>query len=200
VIDLLSEIQEVEMPSVSVGGYDLTGLSNRYMLRNGYVNASIIDDDGYERFCERIAVRKLGLTENRYYEGTTRDPKIRIFGDTLYLMVSVGGLPRTVTLYYIGQPYKLATVAASSGKNSEVTTCELNPLLHDLVVMMAEVKLRRMRGGNDNFQQAQLVDTFVKQQIQLLVTGAQGEPQVNTFGQFARQQAEFLKKRMEKTS
>lgn len=199
VVELLTEIQEVETLQVSTGGVDIAAaITERYFLRNGFVNASITDDDGYLRWCERISERKIGITENRYQEGTTRDPKIRIWGNKIYLMITVGALPRALDFYYIGQPYTLATAASSSGRDQAVTTCELNPLLHDLVVLLAEVKLRRMRGGQDNFQQAQLVNSFAQQQIQLLATGAHGEPKVQTFGQFARQQDEFIQKRTEK--
>lgn len=200
VTELLTEIQEVESPSIGTGGIDIdTSITERYFLRNGFVNASIVDNDGYTRWCTRIPERKIGITENRYNEGTTRDPQIRIFGKKIYLMVSIGDLPRTVDLYYVGQPYGLATTASGTGRDQYVTTCELNPLLHDLIVLMAEVKCRRMRGTPDDFQQAQLVNSFVMQQIQLLATGAQGEPKVGTFGQFTREQNEFMKQRMENT-
>lgn len=196
VYDLLNEIQEVETQSVGITGFSLSGMTERNFLRNGFVNASIIDDDGYTRWCERVATDKLGITENRYFEGTTRDPKCRITGAVFHLLIDFTSYPRNCQIFYIGMPYTLATAAAGSGKTQSVSTCDLNPLMHDLVVLMAEVKLRRMRGDAVDFQQAQFVSGFVQQQIQLLVSGAMGEPQTKTFGQFARQQADFMQDRM----
>lgn len=198
IYDLLSEIQERETQSVAVTGFDLDNMVERDFLRNGFINASIIDDDGYVRWCERVATDKIGITENRYFEGTTRDPKCRITGNIFHLLITFTAYPRNTDIYYIGMPYTLATTAAGSGKTQSVATCELNPLMHDLVVLMAEVKLRRMRGDAVDFQQASFVNQFVQQQIQLLVSGAMGEPQTKTFGQFARQQADFMNERFKK--
>lgn len=195
IYDLLNEIQERETQSVGVTGFDLDSMAERYFLRNGFVNASIIDDDGYVRWCERISTDKIGITENRYFEGTTRDPKCRITGHIFHLLISFTSYPRACDVYYIGMPYTLATAASGTDKDQTVATCDLNPLMHDLVVLMAEVKLRRMRGDAVDFTQAQFVSGFVQQQIQLLVSGAMGEPQSKTFGQFARQQADFMQER-----
>lgn len=198
VLDLLSEIQEKETQSVGTSGFNLDNMVERYFLRNGYINSSILDQDDVTRWIEKIATSKMGITENRYFEGTTRDPKCRITANTYHLLITVGNYPRNVDFYYVGQPYTLATTASGTGKTQLVATCELNPLMHDLVVLMAEVKLRRMRGSDADFQQAQIVSAFVAGQISLLVTGAQGEPEARTVGQFVRKQAEFMQGRTQR--
>jgi len=196
VFDILSEIQEVETHSVDSSGFDLGSVTNRHFLRNGFVNASIVDDDDMTRWCTRITTAGMGKTENRYFEGTTRDPKVRIWGNKFYLLISVGGYSRDTTIYYVGMPYTLvASGAAGLGKNTTVTTCDLNPLLHDLIVLLAEVKCRRMRGTESDFAEAQLVSNFAMQQIQLLVQGAINEPQSKTLGQFMRNQMQYMEKK-----
>lgn len=196
VYDLLNELQVVETHSIDTSGFNLGSVTTRHLLRNGLLNVSIVDDDDYTRFATRVTTDKFGITENRYFEGTTRDPKYRVFGNRLYLLISVGGYPRNATIYYIGQPYDLVTtVTVASGKSQNVTTCDLNIVLHDLVVLLAEVKLRRMRGDDRDFKEAQLVSQFVSQQLSLLISGATGEPQQNTLGQFTRDQEKFMNRR-----
>lgn len=198
VFDILSEIQEAETHAIDSSGFDLSTVTARHFLRNGFVNASIIDDDDVVRWCTRITTANMGRTENRYFEGSTRDPKVRIWENKLYLLISVGGYPRNTTIYYIGMPYALSTTAGGSGKDAIVTTSNLNPLLHDLIVLLAEVKCRRMRGTESDFAEAQLVSNFAMQQVQLLVQGAINEPQSKTLGQFMRNQNSFMQSKAKK--
>lgn len=196
VFTLLSEIETEETVAIDSTGVNLASMvTNRYFLRNGYVNARFVDADGYTRWVERIAASKLGITENRYFEGTTRDPRCYISGNKLYLLVSVGSYPIDLILTYIGAPKVLATSVTGSGRDATVTTSELNVLFHDLIVLMAEVKLRRMRGDKTDFEQASFVWNFCQQQMQLLVSGSLNEPQTKTVGQFARNQDNFMVKR-----
>lgn len=199
VFTLLSEIETEETVPIDSTGVNLTSqVTNRYFIRNGFINARFVDVDGYTRWVERIAASKLGITENRYFEGTTRDPRCYISGNKLYLLVSVGSYPVNLILTYIGAPKTLATSVTGSGRDATVTTSELNVLFHDLNVLMAEVKLRRMRGDKSDFEQAQFVWQFCQQQIQLLVNGSINEPQTRTVGQFSRNQDNFMVKRTAK--
>jgi len=196
VFTLLSEIEEEKTIAIDSTGVDLgSQIQERYFLRNGFVNARFTDQDGYTRWVERVAASKLGITENRYFEGTTRDPRCYISGGKLYLLVSVGSYPINLIVTYIGMPFTLGTTASGTARDQVITTCELNPILHDLIVLMAEIKLRRMRGDKSDFEQANFVNQFVQQQIQLLVSGAVNEPQTKTVGQFARNQGDFMMKR-----
>lgn len=200
IFDLLNEIQEVKSILIDSTGIDLgSQITERYFLRNGFVNCNFTDPDGNVRWCERIPTDKMGITENRYFAGTIRDPKCRLFSNKFYVDVSVGYYPLTANIFYVGMPFTLGTTASGTDRDRTVTTCELNPLFHDLIVLMAEVKLRRMRGDKNDFEQAAFVQQFVTQQIQLLVSGSMNEPQTKTTGQFARNQDEFMLKRSANT-
>jgi len=194
VFDILNELMVIQSVSgMTSSGWSLSGVSGRNFLRNGYVNSSIIDDDGNERWCERITADRLGLQQNQYTMGTTRSPKIAIISGSLYLYVNL--YPKDLTLYFIGEPYKLAVAASGSGKTQLVATSDLNVLLHDTMVLMAEVQLRRLRATERDIQEAQLVQSFVNQQIQAMIGGAKTEPESNADGQFKREMSEFMEKR-----
>lgn len=189
--ELLDELEEEEQPSVDSTGYALTSLTNRYFMRNGYVKAYILDDGGVKRWVTKLDSEDVGLTENSYMAGTTRSPKLYITSDLLYLLITTGGYPRTLYLTYIGMPHTLATSASGSGKTQQVATCELNPMYHDLIVMMAEVELRRQRGDASDFNQIQIISQYVSGQLAMLGRAKEPNAKEEAVGQFMRKQQDM---------
>ena len=188
IYDALNEIMVKEtFSNVTAAGFNLNNTVSRNFLRNGFVNASIIDDDGNKRWCTRITTDKLGVTQNQYMAGSTTDPKVNITSNNFELMVDVGSYPKDVTCYYVGEPYTMAASASGSGKTQVVAICDLNPVMHDLLVLMAEAQLRRLRGTERDTTSALALDKKVTEQIIALARGAKVEVQENTPGQYGRE-------------
>jgi hypothetical protein len=165
-------------------------------LRGGYINAHILDDDNNQRWCTRLTTDRLGLTANQYFAGTTRNPKVHITGNIFKLLITTASYPKDVTVYFVGEPYKLATTETGSKKTSTVTTSNLNVLFHEVLVLMAEVQLRRLRGTERDFAEAKIVQGFVDRSIASLINAGRGEPQTRTAGQFRREADDMLEKRL----
>lgn len=173
--DILGEIQEIETKSVGIGGFPLSGTSVRHFLTNGYVNSSMQDPDGVTQWVERMPTSSIGKTGNPFLIGTTGSPKASLFSGTYRLQIDAPDFPVDVTFYYVGEPYALDTIAGGIGKNKTVTTSDLNPLLHDLIVSKAEVQLRRLRGEQRDMAESGLVFQMVEAQINSLKQGESQE-------------------------
>jgi len=189
IYDLLTEITEKETFSVTTTGTALaSGLSNRNHLRNGYIN-SRVTISGTNRFVERRSLDKLGLESNSWLAGSDDDPYCYIEGDKYFLNVSVGSYPQTVTYWYVGEPYTLATSASGSGKTQSVATPDLNVLLHSLLTKIAERDLRRGRGDQTDFAQAAEIEKQIMVEIQSLVRGdlLESDASSEKVGQFNRE-------------
>jgi len=181
--DILSEVQEIEDVIVPSQGFVLSGLLNRTFLRNGFINSSIVDNDGITKWPERVEAGNLGTTSNRFVQGTAEDPKCFIFANKYNLQLEVGSFPKTVTFYYIGEPKDISPSQDS----------ELNPILHDIILKFGEVELRRLRGDTEDFQQASFVLQMANQQLVALSQGAKIENQThNTASEFPRKQDELI--------
>lgn len=186
--DLLSEITESESHSVSTAGFDFSSLTTRNILRNGLIN-SRITIDGEFKFPVRYSIDKIGYEENSYLSGSDDYPTCHFVGNKYFLDIDVGSYPKTVTFWYIGEPYSLATTASGSGKTQAVTTPDINVIGHDLIARIAERDLRIGRGDQSDFQEAALIDKMVSEQIIALVRGNVAEPKSDTVGQFERKES-----------
>lgn len=187
IYDLLSEIIEEEENSVAVTGFDFASLSNRNILRNGFVNSRIVIDGEY-KFPVRYSIDRFGMTENRFLSGSNDYPVCRIVSDKYYLDIDVGSYPIDVTMWYVGQPYTLAAAVSGSGKTQSVATPDLNVIMHDVLVKIAHRDLLRHRGDQTDFAQAREVEQQVTLEIQSLVRGQQLTPKSGTVGQYSRKQ------------
>lgn len=189
IYDLFSEIVEEETKSVGTSGFGLGGLSNRNILRNGFIN-SRITVSGEFKFVVRYTIDKLGVTQNYYLSGTDEDPTCRIVTNKYYIDLDVGSYPKNVTMWYVGEPYTMAAAATGSGKTQSVATPDLNVIMHDLLAKIAERDLRRGRGDPSDFKEAQEIERQVNLEIQSLVRGQKQTPKSSTVGQFDRAEEE----------
>jgi len=182
-IDLLSEIQEIEDIVVTSQGFVLSGLTKRTFLRNGFINSSIIDNDGLIKWPKRVKTGNLGFTANRFTRGTAEDPICSIFANKYILAVEPGSYPKTVSFYYVGEAKDI----------SAIQNCELNPILHDIVVKLAEVDLLRLRPDQTDLVRIGIVERKIQQQLIALTQGAKVENQTHqTSSEFPRKQDELI--------
>lgn len=187
IYDLLSDIVEKEIKSVGTSGFNLANLSNRNILRNGFIN-SRITIAGEFKFPVRYTLDKLGLSENTYLSGSDDYPVSRIENNIYYLDIDVGSYPINVTMWYIGEPFEMAASASGSGKTQKVATSDLNVLMHDLLAKIAERDLRTGRGDPTDFNEAAFIDKQVNEQILALVQGQKMTPKSGTIGQWQRKE------------
>lgn len=197
VFDLLSELQKIEIgASVGSSGFALSGVTGRHFLRNGYINSKTIINNR-ERWPTRITVDKLGYQSNVFMKGTDRNPKCYIFSNIYYLLVDgAASFPITTDIYYIGKPFKLGVVTAGSGKNQTVTTPDWNILLQDVIIKIAMTKCLSMRMDDKDIARINQLRQEIKDDILLLVKGAESEPQTRTSGQYIREQRELIDKQL----
>lgn len=185
IYDLLSEIVEMETKSIDTSGFDLSSLTNRNFMNNGLINTRI-NLDGIDRFPVRYALDDYGLTENSFLAGSDDFPVIRIDRNKIYLDVSVGRYPLNIDIWYVGEPYTLATSASGNGKTQSVATPDLNIMMHDLIALIAQRRLLIGRGDLTDIQQAALLKRDIDEQINALARGQDITPKSETLGQFNR--------------
>jgi len=186
IYDLLTEITSKDTLSVGTSGTALSGLTARNILRGGLIN-SRITIGGVDRFVTRLPLGKIGVQANSFLKGSDEDPVCFIETDLYQLDISAGSYPQTVTIWYVGEPYTMAAAASGSGKTQLVATPDLNVLLHDVIVRIAERELRRGRGTQTDFAEAKEIEAQVNTEIQSLVRGDKTEPKVQEqMGEYAR--------------
>lgn len=183
--DLLLGIQASKECSTDTTGYALSGLHptpGRMLSETGFMRANATLD-GVTQRCVRHTPDKEGLKQNEYMIGSNLYPVIRFEANKLYIDVDAGEYPLTVNLFYIREPKELVVSGATG---YQVTTCELDTGLHDLVVKYAEGLCRRI--GND-FQQYQLIAQEVENELQAVVRSSGVSIKSGTIGQYMREGA-----------
>ncbi len=122
---LLTELQIYDTnKTVTTGVMAFSVLSNP-PLRNAILNVRVTSG----KFCTIMEVEDLKRTENSYLAGSTTNPLVNVFKESLYFN------PTTVTacdVWYLRAPTALA---------ADATVCELNPALHDVVCRITEAEI-----------------------------------------------------------
>ena len=178
--EIFSDITTSKSFSVGVVGYDLSGL-NPGMSRNGYISSRVIVQ-GRERYITRLPQSKIGLINNQYFRGNDWTPKCYIEGNVYKLLIDMGSYPKTVTMSYVSVP---ASISATSQP-------QVNAGFHDVLLVMAEIELRR---SIDEIEQAAaLQQMIVLPTIQLIASGGVNEPKSHTLGQTQRDRQMVLEK------
>ncbi len=193
IYDLLSDIVEEEIISVGTSGFNLDNIVNRNFLRNGYIN-SRINISGVDRFPVRYTIDRFGITENSFMAGSDEDPVCRLVTNKYFLDIDVGSYPKNVTIWYVGEPYNMASSASGSGKTQSVATSDLNVLFHDLLVLLAKVELLLSRGTPRDLHEATVANQRASAQIQSLIKGQGSEPKSGSLGQYVRSATEDKEK------
>lgn len=180
VFDILREIQTSQATSAitsATSGYALSGLT-RAMVANGFMQLQATINSTI-RYITKLSPDRAGLTKNQYLYGTDENPVAYILANSLYVQCDTYDV--TPTIWYVREPGEMV---ASGAAGTQVTTCELNPLMHELVVQLAAAIAREM---GEEYQQAGLIRNNVDLQIQMLATGQMNEPaQVELAGQQKR--------------
>jgi len=150
--EILSELQEIETKEVDHGGLDVNNdLVNRYYLTNGFV-AAMVEVGSKQKFCKKVSATNLPSFDNYLNSGSDDSPKIVLFAGTLYVYVSQGSLPVSLTVYYIGAPYNVGINNNGSNKDRIINHFELNAQLKPIVMREALIKLYRDRAQESDIQ------------------------------------------------
>lgn len=115
---------------VTSSGYALSNFGDYAMLEYGYIH-SVLTTGGTP--IRRIT--DIGILSNYFYQGTDAMPLCYLMANKYYLKVS--SYPKNVTLTYLRKP---KTLVASAASGYQVTTSELNPIYHPLILARAKTK------------------------------------------------------------
>lgn len=178
VFDLFSELQEIEETTITTNGLIMsTVLDDRYFLTNGFVNSEIIVDQK-TKYPKRLGVSNLGSTMNFFNRGSDLDPKCYIFKDTYNLLISTGSYPVPIKIFYVGRPYRMvASGAAGIDRDRTVANPDLNPMLHNVMIKIAQMKCYQMRSDQADIARIQKLSTEINEDIVFLATGSKNETQ-----------------------
>ena len=143
--------------SPATGSIALSGLSPS-LIRNG-VRKIYDNTTGALGFLHLVDYMDLDKIANGYLTPGANYKIAWIFGSTLY----VRPLTVTVTVWYLGEPTALVVADLASSPGTKVLN--LNPVLHPIIVDMAEAELWKQDGKSEK---ATSILTMADKEIQVL--------------------------------
>ena len=102
------------------------------------------------KWCTQIESKDVKRLENSYLAGSSTNPVVYIFNETIYIK------PEAITsidIWYLSSPVDFAITPGTS-EQALTVECQLNPALHELVLDFAEAQLWRMDAKPDRAQSA----------------------------------------------
>jgi len=181
---LLNSIQGHKQISVPTTGYAISTLGDdpgELFSEDGFIRAYVMVN-GEKKRCVRLTPDKEGLQQNWYLKGCNSYPIIRFEIGNIYIDVDDGNYPVTTDIYYIRDPKELVV---SSASGYQVTTCELDVGLHNVVVKASEAFCRRMA---DDFDQANIILSSVYEDIKIIARTPQRSVKSGIIGQWLNKQ------------